>query len=71
MNREEYLKERELNALERIAESLEATAYRVESIAESLDSIASYICKDDAVMTVMKVEPDTNSKYPGMEVSYL
>ena len=68
MNREEYLKERELNALEKIAESLEATAYRVESIAESLDSIASYICKDDAVE---KTDSDANSKYPGMEVSYL
>ena len=68
MNREEYLKERELNALERIAESLEAIAARHEAIVESLEAIASHICKDDAVE---KVEPDTNSKYPGMEVSYL
>ena len=51
MNREEYLKERELNALERIAESLE--------------TIASHICKDE------KKEAEQDSKYPGMEVSYL
>ena len=68
MNREEYLKERELNALERIAESLEAIEARHEAIVESLDSIASHICKDDAVE---KTDSDANSKYPGMEVSYL
>lgn len=67
MNREEYLKERELNALERIAESLEAIASRAR-IAESLEDIASHICKDD---DVEKTDSDANSKYPGMEVSYL